>query len=117
MSPMLFLFALLLAKNFQHVVAVESNPAAARALAHALSTAALALSARTPGITRGLFVMRGSCWSNARAGGLRYTILAPVLLSGNRKQSCSKSTCSQRRLTISPRRHPVNSNSLIAADG
>ena len=43
----------------------------ARVFAHALSMAALALSARMPGITRGLFAMRGSCWSNARAGALR----------------------------------------------
>ena len=55
------------------------------------------MSALMPGITRGLSAMLGSCWSNARAGALRYTILgtarcdkheAAVARSGKRHQAC-----------------------------
>ena len=61
-----------------------------------------------PGMTKGLSGTRGTAARTPAASGESEIVRGPVLVSGNRSSLASKSTSSQRRLSISPFRHPVS---------
>ena len=94
-------------------VPAPSSRAIGRSLRQAFGSPTYGFPASRPGRTN--WPVRVSLFRMLAAGAPSGLTLLPVLLSLRRKQRPGISTSSHRRVSISPRRHPVSANRRTAA--